>query len=177
VAEEVSAAEASAEGAVAHFSAVLRDFGAQFSRFFHSRHPALGYASQQPPAARFYMEKILYVTYDKQSFITRSGALLRSGFSVSSPRVAEDAVPLVATNEFFAVVIGNSVLRQDRVRVIQNIRKVKPNQIVLYVSNVEGDEEPEADTSIEVSQDFGKLLNHLHLLEQRTQQRAAGNSA
>ena len=123
------------------------------------------------------MEKILYVTYDKQSFITRSGALLRSGFSVSSPRVAEDAVPLVATNEFFAVVIGNSVLRQDRVRVIQNIRKVKPNQIVLYVSNVEGDEEPEADTSIEVSQDFGKLLNHLHLLEQRTQQRAAGNSA
>src|SRR3954467_575378 len=117
------------------------------------------------------MEKILYVTYDKQSFITRSGALLRSGFSVSSPRVAEDAIPLVATNEFFAVVIGNSVLRQDRIRVIQNIRKLKPNQIIIYVSNIVGDEEPEADSSIEVSQDFGKLLAHLHLLERRAQQR------
>src|SRR5512140_1233811 len=99
------------------------------------------------------MEKILYVTYDKQSFITRSGALLRSGFSVSSPRVAEDAIPLVATNEFFAVVIGNSVLRQDRIRVIQSIRRIKPSQIILYVSNILGDEEPEADTSIEVAQD------------------------
>jgi hypothetical protein len=117
------------------------------------------------------MEKILYVTYDKQSFITRSGALLRSGYSVSSPRVAEDAIPLVATNEFFAVVIGNSVLRQDRVRVIQNIRKLKPSQIILYVSNIDGDEEPEADTSIGVSQDFGKLLNHLHVLEQAAQQK------
>jgi hypothetical protein len=78
---------------------------------------------------------------------------------------------LVATNEFFAVVIGNSVLRQDRVRVIHNIRKIKPNQIILYVSNIVGDEEPEADTSIEVSQDFGKLLNHLHYLEQLSQQR------
>ena len=117
------------------------------------------------------MEKILYVTYDKQSFITRSGALLRSGYSVSSPRVAEDAIPLVATNEFFAVVIGNSVLRQDRGRVIQNIRKLKPSQNILYVSNIDGDEEPEADTSIGVSQDFGKLLNHLHVLEQAAQQK------
>jgi hypothetical protein len=119
------------------------------------------------------MEKILYVTYDKQSFITRSGALLRSGFSVSSPRVAEDAIPLVATNEFFAVVIGNSVLRQDRIRVIQNIRKLKPGQIIIYVSNIVGDEEPEADSSIEVAQDFGKLLAHLHLLEERAQLRQA----
>ena len=126
-------------------------------------------------AQQVFMEKILYVTYDKQSFITRSGALLRSGYSVSSPRVAEDAVPLVATNEFFAVVIGNSVLHNDRVRVIHNIRKIKPAQIIVYVSNIEGDEEPEADTSIEVAQDFGKLLNHLHWLEHRTQARAAGN--
>ena len=117
------------------------------------------------------MEKILYVTYDKQSFITRSAALLRSGYSVSSPRVAEDAIPLVVNNEFFAVVIGNSVLHQDRVRVIQNIRKIKPSQVILYVSNIEGDEEPAADASIEVSQDFGKLLNHLHHLEQLTQHR------
>lgn len=117
------------------------------------------------------MEKILYVTYDKQSFITRSGALLRSGYRVSSPRIAEDAIPLVATNEFFAVVIGNSVLRQDRVRVIQNIRKIKPNQIIVYVSNIVGDEEPEADSSVEVSQDFGKLLIHLHELEIAVQQR------
>ena len=123
------------------------------------------------------MEKILYVTYDKQSFITRSGALLRSGYSVSSPRVAEDAIPLVATNEFFAVVIGNSVLRQDRVRVIQDIRKLKPAQIILYVSNIVGDEEPEADTSIEVSQDFGRLLNHLHYLEQITQQRQSRSTS
>ncbi len=111
------------------------------------------------------MEKILYVTYDKQSFITRSGALLRSGYRVSSPRVAEDAIPLVASNEFFAVVIGNSVLRQDRLHVIQNIRKVKPGQRILYVTNIQGDEEPQADGSIDVSQDFGKLLEYLHQLE------------
>jgi hypothetical protein len=137
----------------------------------------LSYASTHTPAVGPFMQKILYVTYDKQSFITRSGALLRSGYSVSSPRVAEDAIPLVATNEFFAVVIGNSVLRQDRVRVIHNIRKIKPNQIILYVSNIVGDEEPEADTSIEVSQDFGKLLNHLHYLEQLSQQRQSRSTS
>ncbi len=111
------------------------------------------------------MEKILYVTYDKHSFITRSGALLRSGYRVSSPRVAEDAIPLVASNDFFAVVIGNSVLHQDRIHVIQNIRKVKPEQRILYVTNIQGDEEPAADGSIDVSQDFGKLLEYLHQLE------------
>lgn len=111
------------------------------------------------------MEKILYVTYDKQSFITRSGALLRSGFRVSSPRVAEDAIPLAASNEFFAVVIGNSVLSQDRTHVIQNIRKLKPSQIILYVTNIPGDEEPAADASLDVSHDFAPLLNHLHHLE------------
>ncbi len=113
------------------------------------------------------MEKILYVTYDKHSFITRSGALLRSGYRVSSPRVAEDAIPLAASNEFFAVVIGNSVLRQDRLHVIQNIRKVKPGQIIIYVTNIPDDDEPAADASIDVSQDFGRLLQHLHGLEQQ----------
>ena len=119
------------------------------------------------------MEKILYVTYDKQSFITRSGALLRSGYRVSSPRLAEDAIPLAASNDFFAVVIGNSVLRQDRLHVIQNIRKIKPNQIILYVTNIENDDEPAADTSINVAHDFGNLLHHLHLLEQQRQAKAA----
>jgi hypothetical protein len=168
-----SVAEDSAAVAVAPSNAGLRLFTSTVGGNLRACATHLGYA--------FYpgkdMEKILYVTYDKQSFITRSGALLRSGFSVSSPRVAEDAIPLVATNEFFAVVIGNSVLRQDRIRVIQNIRKLKPNQIILYVSNIDGDEEPEADTSIEVSQDFGKLLNHLHLLEQKTQQRQAASGS
>jgi hypothetical protein len=112
------------------------------------------------------MEKILYVTYDKQSFINRSGALLRSGFRVSSPRTADDAIPLAAANNFFAVVIGNSVLHVDRVRVIQGIRKIKPGLRILYVTNVPNDVEPEADGSIDVSQDFGKLLNSLHELEQ-----------
>ena len=69
------------------------------------------------------------------------------------------------------------MLRQDRVRVIQNIRKLKPNQIILYVSNILGDEEPEADTSIEVSQDFGRLLNHLHYLEHTTQQRQSRSTS
>jgi hypothetical protein len=113
------------------------------------------------------VEKILYVTYDKHSFITRSGALLRSGYRVSSPRLAEDAIPLAASNDFFAVVIGNSVLQKDRAHVISNIRKMKPGQIIVYVTNISGDEEPEADTSIDVSQDFGKLLHHLHELEQQ----------
>jgi hypothetical protein len=113
------------------------------------------------------MEKILYVTYDKHSFITRSGALLRSGYRVSSPRLAEDAIPLAASNDFFAVVIGNSVLRQDRLHVIQNIRKIKPGQIIVFVTNIDNDEEPAADASINVGQDFGKLLQHLHDLEQR----------
>ncbi len=111
------------------------------------------------------MEKILYVTYDKQSFVTRSGALLRSGYRVSSPRTASDSIPLAASNDFFAVVIGNSVMRVDRVHVIRGIRKLKPNQVILYVTNLHGDEEPEADLSIDVSQDFGKLLEALHNLE------------
>ncbi len=123
------------------------------------------------------MQKTLYVTYDKHSFITRSGAMLRSGYRVSSPRVAEDAIPLVASNEFFAVVIGNSVLKKDRLHVISNIRKLKPKQMILYVTNIPGDEENAADASIDVSQDFGKLLHHLHELEQKDTSRARTRSA
>ncbi len=170
---EALVAEASAAVVVALFNALITSN----HRNPRPKRPNLRYASGTLSAVGPIMQKILYVTYDKQSFITRSGALLRSGYSVSSPRVAEDAVPLVATNEFFAVVIGNSVLRQDRVRVIQNIRKIKPTQIILYVSNIEGDEEPEADTSIEVSQDFGRLLNHLHFLEQAALQRQSRSAS
>jgi DNA-binding response OmpR family regulator len=109
--------------------------------------------------------RILYVTYDKPSFVTRSGALVQSGYRVSSPRRAEDAIAMAASSEYLAVVIGSSVLRVDRVHVIRGIRKMRPNQPILYFSEVSGDIEPEADDSIDVSQDFGRLLSALHALD------------
>ena len=109
--------------------------------------------------------RVLYVTYDKARFVMRSGALLRSGFTVSSPRMAEDAVAMVSTQDFLAVVIGNSVLRVDRERVMRGIRKIKPGQPIIYFSDIPGDHDSEADQSIDTSADFGKLLVALHALE------------
>ena len=121
--------------------------------------------------------RILYVTYDKPRFVMRSGALLRSGFTVSSPRRAEDAIPMVATGDFLAVVIGNSVMSTDRVHVIRGIRKLKPQQPVIYFSDIPGDIDAEADESVDVSADFSKLLVVLHKIEAEGGERAASAAA
>lgn len=101
--------------------------------------------------------------------MTRSSALLRAGYSVSSPRTLEDTAPLMKSADFLAVLIGNSIPPKDRTRLIKNIRRVDPREPLIYVTNLNGDVEDQCDYSVNLARDFGRLLEILtHLEKSRT---------
>jgi hypothetical protein len=113
----------------------------------------------------FVSGRVLYATNDKARFTVRAGALLRSGYPVSSPRHPIDSIAMVRIRDYVAVLVGNSILRADRIQIIRGIKKIKPHQPIVYFSDFAGDVEPEADVSVYVSSDFGKLMQTLEQIE------------
>ncbi len=106
-------------------------------------------------------KKVLSVSSEIRLLITRNNALAVAGYSVSSPRTAADSVPLLASEEFGAVIIGNSVPQAERAELIQQLRGTRPGIPILFVTVIPELTEPLADYSIDVSRDIGPLFEVL----------------
>lgn len=106
-------------------------------------------------------KKVLSVSADLRRMVTRNNALAIAGYSVSSPRTTSDSVQLLGSEQFSAVIIGNSIPPQERRALIQAMRSSKPEVAILFVTVVPGLTEPDADESIDVSVDIAPLFEAL----------------
>ncbi len=103
-------------------------------------------------------KKLLSISADIVLLLNRNHALATAGFKVSSPRAVEDAPRLFASDDFAAVLVGNSIPGPVRRSVIAAMREKDPNVPILFVTVIPGEHEPAADRSVDVSRDFGALL-------------------
>ncbi len=106
-------------------------------------------------------KKVLSVSSETRLLITRNNALAVAGYSVSSPRTIADSVPLLASEDFRAVVIGDSVPDAERAELIARLRETKPGIPILFVTVIPGRTEPHADQNLDVSSDIAPLFEAL----------------
>ena len=108
------------------------------------------------------MFNILSVSRNTRRLIERNDILALSGFRVVSPRTPEEAPFLAVQQNVDAVVIGRSVESCRRTAIIQEIRRLCPECIVVFVYSRPNDaDEPLADASVDVTDGSEPLVNEL----------------
>ncbi len=121
------------------------------------------------------MYRILSVSRNTSLLLRRNDALAMAGFSVVSPKTPEEAPFLAMQRNVDAVVIGHSVQSHERQIVIQAIRRVCPQCVIVFVYLAdESGEEPQADISIDVTHGAEVLISELQTRLPRVHQ---GNAA
>jgi hypothetical protein len=108
--------------------------------------------------------QLLSLSNDVALLLPRNKALSTAGFVVKSPRDVTQAPALLASETFFAVLIGNSIPPPVRQFVIHAMNKIDPTVPVLFITVVHGEKEPSANQSIDISEDFGPLIRALEAL-------------
>ena len=107
------------------------------------------------------MYNILSVSRNTRLLLSRNHTLAIAGFRVISPRTPEEAPFLALQQKVEAVVLGHSVEPEVREPLIYAIRHLCPDCLVLFVFTGEGQEEPLADASIDVSKGNEPLVREL----------------
>jgi DNA-binding response OmpR family regulator len=110
------------------------------------------------------MPRIISVSRNPRLLSTRNDALALAGYSVASPKNAEDAELLFCQEEFDAVIIGHSVEHLTRTRLIEHFRRWKPNICIVFVYAGERENEPLADESVDITAGPTSLLFSLDTL-------------
>ncbi len=114
------------------------------------------------PRQRNCMFKILSVSRRTRLLIERNDTLALYGFRVISPRTPEEAPLLAVQQNVDAVVIGHSVEGPKRQALIQQIRRRRPDCMVLFVyAQPNGPDEALADTQIDVTDGPEALVREL----------------
>ena len=81
---------------------------------------------------------------------------------------------LFSKEKFDAVLIGDSVVRATRLRIMEELRELNPEIPIIYVyADVTRNDEPLADECVDVSGDPEPLLNAIKRQINRTLRRAA----
>lgn len=108
------------------------------------------------------MPRILSVGDNTTLLLLRNDALTAAGYSVSTPRRAEEALPLLRQGRFDAVVISHSVPTPLRTRVIHELKAAAPQLPVIFVfASPMGDDGEGADFSVDVTEGPIELLRKL----------------
>ncbi len=108
------------------------------------------------------MFKILSVSRRTRLLIERNESLALSGFRVVSPRMPEEAPFLAVQQNVDAVVIGHSVAPAQRTVLLQAIRGVSPDCLVVFAyTHPDGSDEPMADVAVDVTAGPEPLVKEL----------------
>ncbi len=92
----------------------------------------------------------------------RNDALALAGFRVMSPRSPEGAPFLAQQQHVDAVVIGNSIEAHKRRTIIEAIRRLCPECLIVFVyADGENGGEPLADVEVEVTDGLQQLIEEL----------------
>jgi hypothetical protein len=106
--------------------------------------------------------KILSVSRNTRRLIERNDILALSGFRVVSPRTPEEAPFLAVQQNVDAVVIGHSVEGARRTAIVEAIRRLCPECMIVFVYRRPNDaDEPLADVSVDVTDGPELLVNEL----------------
>jgi DNA-binding NtrC family response regulator len=98
------------------------------------------------------MYRVLSISRNVRLLLTRNDILALAGFSVISPKHAEEAAALAAQEQVDAVIIGHSLDVRLRQSLIADIRRLRPQCIVCFVYAAPDQAgEPLADLSIDVT--------------------------
>lgn len=115
--------------------------------------------------------RILSVSSNIGLLLTRNDLLAVAGYSVASPRRPEDAPTLFATDNFDVVLLGDSVPKRVRERLIEHFRRLGDVPILYVYADPAAPDEPLADEAVDVSGDPEPLLRAIERHIRRRGQR------
>lgn len=113
------------------------------------------------------MYNVLTVSRNTRLLMARNDTLALAGFRVVSPRIPEEAPFLALQQKVDAVIVGHSVEPEVRATLIEAIRRVCPRCTVLFVYTGEGEVEPAADISLDVSRGNETIITYLQTRQPR----------
>jgi DNA-binding response OmpR family regulator len=98
--------------------------------------------------------RILSLSANTGLLIMRNDMLAQVGYQVHSPRRPAEAIPLLVGGRFDAVVCGHSIEKQERDRLICEIRACYPKLpiVFVYAAPDEADGSTLADHCVDVSE-------------------------
>ncbi len=114
------------------------------------------------------MPRILSISRNPRLLAVRNDALALAGYSVACPRQPNEAILLVAKENFDGVVIGHSVEPEIRRALIPAIRNLQPHVPILFVYAPPDTGEPLAEVSVDIT--FGPMPL-IEALQQRVPKR------
>ncbi|HEY3929406.1 MAG TPA: hypothetical protein VGL89_13615 [Candidatus Koribacter sp.] len=107
------------------------------------------------------MYKILSVSRNTRLLLQRNDTLALAGFRVVSPRTPEQAPYLAYEQHVDAVIIGHSVEAHMRQTIIQMLKPLCPECVIVFVYTGPRQEEPLADFCLDVSDGNEPLIRAL----------------
>jgi|SRR5581483_8190293 len=110
------------------------------------------------------MRRILSISRNPRLLSARNDALALAGYSVASPREAEEAPLLFSQEDFDAVILGHSIDSNTRRELIDHFRAWKPSICILFAYTGNTEAEPLADVSVDISAGPMSLLVALEKL-------------
>jgi DNA-binding response OmpR family regulator len=119
------------------------------------------------------MPRILSVSRNPRLLSGRNNALALAGYSVASPKDAEDAAMLFSQEEFDAVIIGHSIEPDVRRELINYFRSWKPTICVVFAYTEEAEEEALADENVDITAGPTLLLAALAKLLRKSETESA----
>jgi hypothetical protein len=98
------------------------------------------------------MYRVVSVSCNVSSLLSRNSILAIAGFTVVSPRYPDQTPALAAQEQVDAVVIAHSVDAHVRRRIIGELRRILPDCVICFVyAAPDKTREPLADVSIDVT--------------------------
>lgn len=108
------------------------------------------------------MYRVLSISRNVGLLLSRNHVLALAGFSVVSPKEAEQAPALAAQQQVDAVVIGHSIRPPQRQAIIEEVRRVCPRCLIGFVyAAPDTHGEPLADFSLDVTYGPEPLISEL----------------
>ena len=108
------------------------------------------------------MARILSISCDKSLLLTRQIILERSGHQVQSAQGLSQAIPFCRGDKFDLVIIGHTVPRQDKLRMIGEVRAVCTTPVLtLHLPNEGPDDGADYSLSYESPGEFVRLVNQI----------------
>jgi DNA-binding NtrC family response regulator len=113
--------------------------------------------------------RILSLSQNTHLLLSRNDMLAAAGYSVSSPRTPEDALNLLRTQRFDAVICGHSIEKPRRDKLLAQIAAIYPELPLVFVFVAPGvaDASTAADISVDVTEptNLVKALRDLFSVE------------
>ncbi len=118
-------------------------------------------------------KKILSVSRERGTMLARNDALAIAGFSVSSPKTPEEAIPILLTTDIDVILLGHSIPKAERKTLAAQFRALRPKVPIIVLFDEHPDEDEEADAFVPLRAGPEVLIGAIHTCTEASGKKSA----